>query len=100
MSLLTIDVTVVKRDGRKEPFVPEKLVVSVLKAGAPPEVARKIALIVTAKILERGAKEISAKELTKMLLELLRKENEEWYRNWIVFDRAVKRRRTEEELRG
>ncbi len=100
MSLLTIDVTVVKRDGRKEPFVPEKLVVSVLKTGAPPEVARKIALIVTAKILERGAKEISAKELTKMLLELLRKENEEWYRNWIVFDRAVKRRRTEEELRG
>ncbi len=100
MSLLTIDVTVVKRDGRKEPFIPEKLVVSVMKAGAPPEVARKIALIVTAKILERGVKEISAKELTKMLLELLRKENEEWYRNWIVFDRAVKRRRTEEELRG
>jgi hypothetical protein len=33
-----------------------------------------------------------------MILELLKKENEEWYKNWIIFDRAVKRRKTEEEL--
>jgi transcriptional regulator NrdR family protein len=96
---LPTEVTVVKRDGRREPFVPEKLVVSALKAGAPPDVARKIAIIVTARVLERGAKEVSARELTRWMLELLRRENEEWYRNWIVFDRAVKRRRTEEELK-
>jgi len=29
----------------------------------------------------------------KMVLDLLRKENEEWYKNWIVFDAAVKRRK-------
>lgn len=87
-----------KRDGRLEDFVPEKLVVSALKAGATPDAARKIALIVTAKILEKGAKEVTAKEITRLMLELLRKENEEWYRNWIVFDRAVKRRNTEKEL--
>ncbi len=95
---IKIDVVVIKRDGRKEPFIPEKLVVSALKAGAPPDIARKIALIVTAKILEQNLKEVSAKDLTRWMLELLKKENEEWYRNWILFDRAVKKRRTEEEL--
>jgi len=91
-------ITVVKRDGSKEEFVPEKIVVSCLKSGATVEAARKIAKIVEAKLLEKGASEVSAKELTRMILELLKRENEEWYRNWIVFDRAVKRRRTEEEL--
>jgi hypothetical protein len=32
-----------KRDGKKEQFIPEKIVVSSIKAGAPPEVAREIA---------------------------------------------------------
>jgi len=91
-------ITVVKRNGSKEEFVPEKIVVSCLKSGATVEAARKIAKIVEAKLLEKEASEVSAKELTRMILELLKKESEEWYRNWIVFDRAVKRRRTEEEL--
>jgi transcriptional regulator NrdR family protein len=90
---------VVKRDGSREEFAPEKIVVSCLKAGATLEASRKIAKIVEAKLLESNATEVSAKELTRMVLELLSKENEEWYRNWIIFDRAVKRRRTEEELK-
>lgn len=36
-------ISVKKRDGRKEPFVAEKIVVSALKSGASPEVARSIA---------------------------------------------------------
>ena len=90
---------VIKRDGSREEFAPEKIVVSCLKAGATLEASRKIAKIVEAKLLELNATEVSAKELTRMVLELLRKENEEWYRNWIIFDKAVKRRRTEEELK-
>jgi transcriptional regulator NrdR family protein len=90
---------VVKRDGRKEEFAYEKIVVSCMKAGAPLDVARKIAKITEAKLLESGVSEISARELTKIVLELLRKENEEWYRNWLIFDKAVKKRRTEEELK-
>jgi len=90
---------VVKRDGSREEFAPEKIVVSCLKAGATLEASRKIAKIVEAKLLEANVTEVSAKELTRMVLELLRKENEEWYRNWIIFDRAVKRRRTEDELK-
>jgi transcriptional regulator NrdR family protein len=91
-------ITVIKRDGSKEEFIPEKIVVSCLKSGATVEAARKIAKIVEAKLLEKGALEVSARELTRMILELLKKENEEWYKNWIIFDRAVKRRKTEEEF--
>lgn len=91
-------ITVIKRDGSKEEFIPEKIVVSCLKSGATVEAARKIAKIVEAKLLEKGAPEVSARELARMILELLKKENEEWYKNWIIFDRAVKRRKTEEEL--
>ena len=91
-------IVVIKRDGSREEFIPEKIVVSCLKAGATVEVARKIAKIVEAKLLEQNVKEVTAKELTRMILELLKKENEEWYRNWIIFDRAIKRRKTEEEL--
>jgi transcriptional repressor NrdR len=91
-------ITVIKRDGSKEEFIPEKIVVSCLKAGASSEVARKIAKIIEGRLLEQNISQISAKDLTRMILELLKKENEEWYRNWIVFDRAIKRRKTEEEL--
>lgn len=90
---------VIKRDGSKEEFAIEKVVVSCLKAGASLESARKIGKIVEAKILESGSKEVTAKELTKIILQQLKKENEEWYRNWIIFDQAVKRRKTEEELK-
>lgn len=89
---------VIKRDGSREPYIYEKIVVSCLKAGASVDVARKIAGIVTAKLIAEGRNEITAKELTKMVLNLLKEENEEWYRNWIVFDRAIKRRKTDEEI--
>jgi hypothetical protein len=48
-------------------------------------------------VMER--ENVTAKELTRYILAELKKVNEEWYRNWIVFDQAVKRRRTEEELK-
>lgn len=92
-------VVVVKRDGSEEAFIPEKIVVSCLKAGATVEASRNIAKIIEARILEKKIEKITAKELTGWVLELLKKENEEWYRNWIIFDKAVKRRDTEKELK-
>lgn len=92
-------VVVVKRDGSEEEFIPEKIVVSCLKSGATIEAARNIAKIVEARILEKKLEKITAKELTGWVLELLKKEDEEWYRNWIIFDRAVKRRDTEKEFK-
>lgn len=91
-----MQLVVIKRDGSKEEFSPEKIVVSCMKTGAPLEVARKIARMTECEFLSRGATEITTKELMKYVLSLLRKENEEWYQNWIIFDRAVKKRRVEE----
>ena len=92
-------VKVVKRDGKEEEFIPEKVVVSCLKAGATPEAARRIARIIEGRILDKRLEKITAKELTAWILQLLKRKNEEWYRNWIIFDRAVKRRETEKELK-
>jgi len=87
---------VVKRDGTEEPFIIEKVVVSILKAGAPIDKAREIARSVECTFA--NVDKVTARDLTKAILTELRKANEEWYRNWVVFDRAVKRRATEKEL--
>ncbi|MFB6489684.1 MAG: ATP cone domain-containing protein [Thermoproteus sp. AZ2] len=88
-------ITVVKRDGSKEPFIYEKVVVSLLKAGADVAAARRIALRVICQI---PGSEVDAKTLTRLILNELKAANPQWYHNWIVFDRAVKRRETEKEL--
>ncbi|AWR96582.1 ATPase [Acidianus sulfidivorans JP7] len=91
-------VKVIKRDGSEEELIYEKIVVSVLKTGAPIDIARKIAFIVIGKIYSDNKEKISAKELTSLILNNLKKENEEWYRNWIAFDKIAKKRETEKEL--
>ncbi|OYT27233.1 MAG: ATPase [Thermoprotei archaeon ex4572_64] len=87
---------VVKRDGREEPFILEKLVVSLLKAGVPVEEARKIARKVECKFVD--VEKVSAKDLTRELLLELKRVNEEWYRNWLFFDKVIKKRATDKEL--
>ncbi|MCG2863457.1 MAG: ATP cone domain-containing protein [Vulcanisaeta sp.] len=87
---------VIKRDGTEEDFIIEKIVVSILKTGAPVDVARRIARKIECQFAD--VDKVTAKDLTRAILSELRKINEEWYRNWIVFDRAVKRRLTEKEL--
>jgi len=89
-------VRVVKRDGREEEFIPEKIVVSVLKAGAPLDVARRIARKVECAVSD--SETVTARDIAKVILAELKKANEEWYRNWIIFDKAVKRRHTDKEL--
>jgi hypothetical protein len=68
--------------------VREKVTVSALKAGAPPEEARAIG-----EAVERVAYDgIPAAEIRRRVLEQLRDRNPEWEENWLVYDRAVKRR--------
>jgi len=81
-------IMVKKRDGRKEPFVAEKIVVSAIKAGAPPDVARSIAREIELHAIEG----VPAKEIRGKVLGMLKAKNPEWERNWIVFDTAVKKR--------
>ncbi len=83
-----IMITVKKRDGRKEPFAVEKIVVSAIKSGAPLEVARTIA-----HGIEQSATDgISTREVKNRVLAMLKAKNPEWERNWMVFDTAVKKR--------
>jgi transcriptional regulator NrdR family protein len=87
---------VIKRDGKEEPFIEEKIVVSLLKAGATVDVARRIARKIECQFAD--AEKVSARDLTRAILTELKRINEQWFTNWIVFDRAVKRRATEKEM--
>lgn len=81
-------VDVIKRDGTREPFTPEKIVVSAMKSGAPNDEARRIAGDV-----EKSAHEgMTTEEIRGDVLRMLRERNPEWERNWLIYDRAVKRR--------
>ena len=81
-------VDVVKADGRREPFVREKVIVSALKSGAPPEDARAIG-----EAIERVAYDgMPTGEIRRRVLEQFHDRNPEWEENWILYDRAVKKR--------
>lgn len=78
---------VVKRDGSFEEFIPEKIVVSCIKAGAPVGVAREIATFVEAKIKV----ETSTAEIRQFVLWLLRQKNPEWEKNWLKYEENIKK---------
>jgi transcriptional regulator NrdR family protein len=81
-------VDVVKADGRREPFVREKVIVSALKSGAPVEDARAIG-----EAIERVAYDgMPTGEIRRRVLEQFHDRNPEWEENWILYDRAVKKR--------
>jgi transcriptional repressor NrdR len=81
-------IMVKKHDGRKEQFVPEKIVVSAIKSGSSPEYARTIE-----QDIEKSAKDgITTQEIKTRVLSMLKSKNPEFERNWIVYDTAVKKR--------
>jgi len=81
-------VFVKKRDGRKEEFVPEKIVTSIVKIGAPADYERTIA-----QEIGRNARDgITPDDIKTRIPGMLKAKNPEWERNWIVYDLAVKKR--------
>ena len=81
-------VLVKKRDGRKVPFVPEKIVVSMIKTGAATDYGRTIT-----QDIERGTQDgITTLEIRAKAFAILKAKNPEWGRNWTVYDSAVKKR--------
>jgi len=78
---------VIKKDGRKESFVKEKIVVSALKTGAPLKVARDIA----EKIEKEPKEEIKTTEIRKTVLDKLKLHNPDWPKRWYSYDKNVKR---------
>ena len=82
-----ISKTVIKRDGRKEHFVKEKIVVSAVKSGAPAKIGREIA----DKIEKHPENEIKTSWIRKQVLDELKLHNPDWPKRWINYDKSVKR---------
>ena len=78
---------VIKKDGRIEPFIKEKIVVSAVKTGANVEVARKIA-----DNIEKNPKEdIQSSWIRKKVLDELELHNPDWLKRWYNYDKNIKR---------
>lgn len=80
--------SVVKRSGETEPFIREKICVSCLKAGAPVDLARKIAT----EIETDPAESLESLAIRLRVLERLAKEKADYKDHWEMYDRAVKHR--------
>jgi len=79
--------TVIKRDGKKESFIKEKIVVSTVKTGASLEVARGIA----DKIEKHPKEEVKTSEIRKSVLDELTLHNPDLPKRWLSYDKSVKR---------
>ncbi len=79
--------TVLKRDGQKESFIKEKIVVSAVKTGASLEVARGIA----DKIEKHPKEEVKTSEIRKSVLDELTLHNPDLPKRWLSYDKSVKR---------
>ncbi len=83
---------IVKMDGSPQTFEKQKIINSLLNTGVPQDIAYEIADKISIQI-EEGT---TTREIRALLLEELQKRNEEWYDNYIFFDRIVKKRVTYE----
>jgi transcriptional regulator NrdR family protein len=78
---------VIKRNGEKEQFIKEKIVLSAVKAGASVKVARNIAK----QVEEHSEDELKTKWIREYVLNKLKYHNREWHDNWKNYDERVKR---------
>ena len=83
-----VKVQVVKRDGGTEEFIPEKIIVSIIKVGAPVDLARQIAKDIQSKVKNK----ISTAEIRRIVLEDLRKSKPLWEQDWLLYERVVKKK--------
>lgn len=78
-----------KRDGSTEIYMPEKVVVSAVKCGAPYEIAREIA----SSLAERSEAKMRSSEIRKYVLTELRSKGATSAANsWEAYDKEKKRR--------
>ena len=75
---------VIKRDGQKEDFIPEKIVVSVLKAGASLEVARMMAV----EVGKKAGDWMETKRIREIILEKLKELFPEAGENMAKYDKT------------
>jgi len=81
-----------KQDGTLEAFMPEKVVVSIVKSGAPYEDARSIA----ASLSSRSDNEMSSFEIRRFVhSQLENRGHKSSIKSWTEFEREMKQNRTE-----
>jgi len=78
---------VIKKNGEKEQFIKEKIVVSAVKAGAPVDIARDIAK----QVEEHNKEDLETKWIRQYVLNKLKYHNSKWHDRWINYDEGVKR---------
>lgn len=74
---------VIKKDKREEDFIPEKIVVSTLKAGAKPDSARKVAVYIEGNTKDK----IDTDEIKRIIFERLSKEHPDLKNKWLEFEK-------------
>ncbi len=75
-----------KTDGRDERFVPEKIVVSIMKCGVPFDEAERISQAIE----ERAGWGITTREIRNDILRMLRESNPEYEERWLEYERKFK----------
>ena len=81
-----------KQDGRLEAFMPEKVVVSIVKSGAPYEDARSIA----ASLSSRSDSVMESSEIREFVHSQLKtRGHKSSLKNWNDYEREMKQNRTE-----
>ena len=78
---------VVKKDGRTEAFIKEKIVISAVKTGAPVETARKIA----DRIEKHPEENIRTSWIRTQVLSDLELHNPDWPKQWYNYDKNIMR---------
>lgn len=81
-----------KMDGSDQVYNTEKIVKSLLNAGVPDQSAKEIVEMIQDQLKDG----ITTQEIRNMILKELKQKNEEWYDNWIFYERIVKKRVTYE----
>jgi transcriptional regulator NrdR family protein len=84
-----MNVMVVKRSGKLEPFQREKIVRSCKRAGATPKVAEKIA----DEVAQTARDKIPTSEIRDAILSRLRKKNPAWEAAWLEYERTMKKKK-------
>ncbi len=83
-------ISVVKRNGNMEEYAREKLVTSMLKAGTNLNLAREIATRIENEVATR--ERVTTEEIRDKVLEELKIKDPTAYENWLLYDKAVKKR--------
>jgi transcriptional repressor NrdR len=82
------EMRVMRKDGREEEFVPEKIVVAVVKAGGKVELARVIAREVSSALA--GNEIVTTQQIRNEVLKRLQELDTTTYNSWISYDSEKK----------